>query len=87
MNKKLYRSVTDRKLSGVCGGLAEYLNMDVTLIRLLWALISFFTGGFPGLIVYIVFALIVPEPPANNNNGANQQQQNPYNGYYNNNQQ
>ena len=61
MEKKLYRSRTDKKLAGVCAGLAEYLNMDVTLVRLLWALITVFAGA--GLIAYIVCALVIPEKP------------------------
>ena len=59
MNKKLYRSVTDRKIAGVCGGLAEYLNVDVTVIRVIWALLCVFAGG--GLLAYIICALIIPE--------------------------
>ena len=62
MNKKLYRSVSDKKIAGVCGGLAEYLNMDPTVIRVLWALLSF-SGA--GLLAYIVCALIIPEKPDN----------------------
>ena len=60
--KKLYRSVSDKKIAGVCGGLAEYLNMDATVIRVLWALLSF-SGA--GLLAYIVCALIIPEKPDN----------------------
>ena len=62
MEKKLYRSRTDKKLAGVCGGLAEYLNMDVTIIRLIWALVTVFAGV--GLIAYLVCALVIPEAPA-----------------------
>ena len=61
MEKKLYRSRTDKKLAGVCGGLAEYLNMDVTIVRLIWALVSVFAGA--GLIAYLVCALVIPEKP------------------------
>ena len=60
--KKLYRSVSDKKIAGVCGGLAEYLNMDATVIRVLWALLSF-SGA--GLLAYIACALIIPEEPSN----------------------
>ena len=63
MQKRLYRSRTDKKFSGVCGGLGEYLNIDPTLVRVLWALISLFTVGFPGLIAYIVMACVIPEAP------------------------
>ena len=63
MEKKLYRSRTDKKLCGVCGGLAKYLNMDVTIVRLICALLVLFTGI--GLLAYIVAALIIPEEPEN----------------------
>ena len=61
MEKKLYRSRTDKKICGVCGGLAKYLNMDANIVRLLMVLLTVFVGG--GLIVYIVCALILPEEP------------------------
>ena len=61
MEKKLYRSRTDKKLAGVCAGLAKYLNMDVTVIRLIMVLLTLFVGG--GLIAYIVCALLIPEEP------------------------
>lgn len=61
MNKKLYRSKNDRKISGVCAGIAMYFNIDPTIIRLLWVLISLFTGGFPGLLMYIACVFIIEE--------------------------
>ena len=61
MEKKLYRSRNDKKLAGVCAGLAKYLNMDVTVIRLIMVLLTLFVGG--GLIAYIVCALVIPEEP------------------------
>ena len=61
MEKKLYRSRTDKKLAGVCGGLAKYLNMDTTIVRLIWALVTLFAGA--GLLAYIVCALVIPEEP------------------------
>lgn len=63
MEKKLYRSRSDKKLCGVCGGLAKYLNMDPTIVRLIWVLITIFAGA--GLIAYIVFALVIEEEPEN----------------------
>ena len=63
MEKKLYRSRTNKTFSGVCGGLGEYLNMDPTLVRVLWVLISVFVAGFPGLIAYVVMAAVIPEAP------------------------
>lgn len=59
--KKLYRSKTDKKICGVCGGLAEFLEIDVTIVRLVWALVVLFAGF--GLLAYIVCALILPEKP------------------------
>ena len=63
MEKKLYRSATDKKLAGVCGGLAKYLNIDVTIVRLIWALVAVCAGA--GLLAYIVCALVIPEEPTN----------------------
>ena len=63
MQKKLYRSVTDRKVAGVCGGVANYLNMDPTVVRVLWTIISL--PGLFGVIAYIVCAFIIPEEPTN----------------------
>lgn len=65
MSKKLYKSTTDRKLCGVCAGIANYLNIDPTVVRLLWALITFLGGA--GMIAYIVCALVIPDEPYNNN--------------------
>ena len=61
MEKKLYRSKTEKKIAGVCGGLAKFLNIDVTIVRLIWALVSVFAGA--GLIAYLVCALVIPEEP------------------------
>ncbi|MBO7184831.1 MAG: PspC domain-containing protein [Oscillospiraceae bacterium] len=63
MEKKLYRSRTDKKICGVCGGLAKYLNMDVSIMRLIVILLILFAGG--GLIAYIICALVIPEEPDN----------------------
>ena len=56
--KRLYRSKIERKICGVCGGIAEYFNIDPTLIRLLWALVAL-TGS--GILLYIIAAIIIPE--------------------------
>ena len=61
MERKLYRSRTDKKLCGVCGGLAEYFNVDSTIIRLAWVFGMFFAGA--GLLAYIIAALIIPSQP------------------------
>jgi phage shock protein C len=63
MNKKLYRSRTKRALSGVCGGLEDYFEIDVTIIRLVWVLISIMSGGFPGVVAYVIAVFIIPEQP------------------------
>jgi phage shock protein C len=59
--KLLTKSKTDRKLAGVCGGLAEYFDADATLIRLGVLLAIVISGGFPGLVAYIIAAVIMPE--------------------------
>ena len=59
MAKKLYRSKTNRKIWGICGGLAEYYDIDPTLVRVL-AVVSIFISGL-GLIAYIVMRFMVPE--------------------------
>lgn len=63
MKKKLYRSSTDKKLAGVCGGVAKYLDMDPTVIRLLWILVSLF--AFAGVVAYVICAFVMPEEPTN----------------------
>ena len=61
-NKKLYKIVEGKKLDGVCGGLAEYLNVDPTLIRLIWAVVTLGTVG-TGLLAYLICAVIMPSKP------------------------
>ncbi|MDO4473716.1 MAG: PspC domain-containing protein [Eubacteriales bacterium] len=60
-SKKLYRSKRERMICGVCGGIAEYFNIDPTLIRLGWVLVAL-TGS--GLIAYFAAAIIIPDEPA-----------------------
>lgn len=62
--KRLYRSRTDQKISGVIGGLGEYLNVDANALRLVTILVGFFTGIFPVVIAYIVAWMILPEAPS-----------------------
>ena len=57
--KKLYKSTRDKKLAGICGGLAEYLNMDSTVVRLIFVLLFIFWGT--SLLVYIILALVMPD--------------------------
>ena len=59
--KKLYKSSTEKKLAGVCGGIAEYFNIDSTLVRLGWVLFSLLGGS--GLLAYIIAAIIMPDRP------------------------
>ncbi|KRE91134.1 hypothetical protein ASG89_34395 [Paenibacillus sp. Soil766] len=59
---KLYRSRRDKKLTGLCGGLAEAMNVDVTLLRLLVVITTFFTGGTV-IFVYFVAAIVIPKEP------------------------
>ena len=61
MQKKLYRSKSNRMLVGVCSGIAEYFNIDPTVVRVLWAIASVL--GFAGVIAYIVCAFVIPEKP------------------------
>jgi phage shock protein C len=61
--KKLYLSDTDKKLSGVCGGIGEYFNIDATLVRLSWIFVTVVTGLFPGVVAYIVAAVVIPQKP------------------------
>ena len=63
MKKKLYRSTTDKKFTGVCGGIAEYFDIDATLVRLVCALVIIFLAGVPGIVVYAIVAFIIPENP------------------------
>lgn len=59
MENKLCRSESDKKLLGVCGGIAQYFNVDSTVVRLIWALLSLFWGT--GIIAYLIAALIMPK--------------------------
>ena len=58
---KLYRSRNDRMIGGVCGGLGKYLNIDPTVVRLLFVALALLGG--PGLVAYVIILLVVPEDP------------------------
>lgn len=60
-HSKLKRSSSDKVVAGVCGGLADWLGWDVTVVRLVYVLISIFSAGFPGLLVYFVLWIVMPE--------------------------
>ncbi len=68
--KKLYKIEIGKKLDGVCGGIAEYFNVDPTLIRLGWAICTVFSVGM-GLIAYIACAIIMPRKPVDVIDAAN----------------
>lgn len=60
--KKLFLSVKDKKIMGVCGGIAEYLNADPTLIRLIAVVLLLVTGG-AAVIAYLIAGIVIPKPP------------------------
>ena len=62
MERKLYRSKTDSKIFGVLGGLAKYFNVDATILRIIYVLLSIFVIGCP-IIIYLIVALVIPEEP------------------------
>ncbi|WP_340110905.1 PspC domain-containing protein [Maribellus mangrovi] len=64
-SKKLYRS-RNRVLGGVLAGIAVHLDVDVVLVRLIYILLSLFSAGFPGLIVYIILWAVIPDEPNEN---------------------
>ena len=59
MQKKLKRS-QNKMISGVCAGIAEYFEFDPTLVRIAYVLLSIFSAGFPGLLLYIILAIVMP---------------------------
>jgi phage shock protein C len=63
IQKRLMRSSVDCKIAGVCGGIAEYMDVDPTVVRLVWVLITFFTGIVPGIVAYLVAWMVMPVTP------------------------
>ncbi|MGL4332941.1 MAG: PspC domain-containing protein [Bacteroidales bacterium] len=63
MHKKLYRSNSDKMIAGVCGGIADYFDVDPTIVRLAAVLLTFITALFPCVIAYIIAMIIVPVKP------------------------
>jgi phage shock protein C len=63
MNDRLYRTVDNRVLAGVCGGLAVRLGLDPSLVRIGYAIVALVTGIFPLLVLYVIMAAVVPEEP------------------------
>lgn len=62
VHKRLMRSSTDKKIAGVCGGLAEYFDLDPMLVRILWLVLLFFAGT--GVLAYLVLWILLPVAPA-----------------------
>jgi phage shock protein C len=62
--KKLTRSA-NKVLAGVCGGIANYFDVDPTLVRILYVALSFFSAAFPGILLYIIMLLLMPEANKN----------------------
>jgi phage shock protein C len=62
--RPLRRSRTDRMIAGVCGGLAHHFGLDVSLVRVLYVLLSILSVGFPGTLVYIILWIVIPKEPA-----------------------
>jgi len=61
---RLERSRVDRKIAGVCSGFAHHLDLDVTLVRILWVFLTFASSLFPGVLAYILAWIVMPEEPA-----------------------
>jgi phage shock protein PspC (stress-responsive transcriptional regulator) len=64
VNDRLYRSVEDRVLGGVCAGLADRLDLDPALVRIGYAILALVTGIFPLLILYVIMVVVIPEEPS-----------------------
>lgn len=62
MRRKLYKSDIDKKLMGVCGGIADYFDIDSTIVRLVFVCLTL-CGGFPGIAAYLIAALVMPDDP------------------------
>ena len=59
--KTLRRSVMNRSIAGVCGGIGEYFEVDPTVVRIVYVLLSIFSAAFPGILVYILLWILIPE--------------------------
>ena len=60
MSKRLRRS-SDKTIAGVCGGLAEYFDLDPSLVRIAYVVISIFSAAFPGILIYLILWFVMPE--------------------------
>lgn len=61
MERKLYKSSDNKMVDGVCAGLAKYMDMDVTVVRMLWLLLT--AVGFSGIFLYIICSIVMPREP------------------------
>ena len=61
--RQLIRSRSDRKIAGVCAGCGQYLDLDISLVRILWVFVTLMAGVFPGVVAYVLAWIIVPEEP------------------------
>jgi len=61
--KRLMRSRTDKKIAGVCAGLAHYFDLDITLVRILCIFLTLATGACPGIVTYLLAWIIIPSEP------------------------
>lgn len=59
-SKRLRRSTLDKMIAGVCSGIADYLDIDPTVVRLVYAGVTLFTGIFPGVLLYVIMMAVVP---------------------------
>lgn len=64
---KAFKRSNNKMLAGVCGGIAEYFNLDPTIVRVGYVLLSIFSAGFPGILVYIILWVIMPPADSFNN--------------------
>ena len=60
--RRLTRSASQKMIAGVCGGLAEYFGLDVTVVRIAYVLISILSVAFPGILAYIILMFVMPPP-------------------------
>ena len=63
--KRVMRSRSDRKIGGVCAGLASYFDIDVIIVRLVWVIVTISSGILPGIVAYVLSWIIIPEEPCN----------------------
>lgn len=59
--KKLKRSNKEKMIAGVCGGIAEYFEMDPTIVRILYVVVSIISVAFPGILVYLILWIVIPQ--------------------------